>query len=45
VFGEGEAGKLLAEILHHVVAFELAVHQHIETDFFLPVASFFCRLT
>src|SRR3546814_20049309 len=34
--GESEARKLLAEILHHVVALELAVDEHIETDFLLP---------
>ena len=34
VLGEGEACKLLAEILHHVVAFELAMHQHVEADRF-----------
>ncbi len=34
--GEGEARKLLAEILHHVVALELAMHQHVEVDLFLP---------
>jgi hypothetical protein len=36
VLGEGEAGELLAEILHHVVALELAMHQHVEADVFLP---------
>ena len=36
VLGEGKAGKLLAEILHHVVALELAMHQHVEPDVFLP---------
>ncbi len=28
--------KLLAEILDHVVALELAVHQHVEADLLLP---------
>ena len=36
VLGEGEPVQLLAEILHHVVAFELAVHQHVQPDVFLP---------
>ncbi len=34
--GEGEAAQLLAEILDHVVALELAVHQHVEPQFLLP---------
>ena len=34
--GEGIAGKLLGEILHHVVALELAMNQHVEADIFLP---------
>ena len=33
---EGETGKLLSEILHHVIAFEFAVNQHIKPDLFLP---------
>ncbi len=37
MFGKGKPGQLLAEILHHVVAFELAVDQDVETDLFLPV--------
>ena len=37
MLGEGEAGELLAEILHHVVALELAMHQHVEPDFLLPL--------
>ena len=36
VLGEGEASQLLAEILHHIVALKLAVHQHIQSYFFLP---------
>jgi hypothetical protein len=28
---------LLAEILHHVVAFELAMDQHVEADLLLPM--------
>src|SRR5439155_9189517 len=36
MLGEGEAGKLLAKILHHVVALELAMHEHIEPDILLP---------
>ena len=35
VLGEGEALELLAEILDHVVALELAVHQHVEADLLL----------
>jgi len=35
VAGKGIAGKLLAEILHHVIALGLAVHQHIQADGFL----------
>src|SRR6267143_1118906 len=35
VLGERESGELLAEILDHVVAFELPVHQHVEADLFL----------
>jgi hypothetical protein len=27
---EGKAGELFAEILHHIVAFELAVDEHVE---------------
>ena len=34
--GEGEACELFAEILHHVVALELAMHEHVEADIFLP---------
>ena len=34
--GEGEARELFAKILHHVVALELAMHEHVETDVFLP---------
>src|SRR3546814_16215091 len=33
---EREAGKLLAEILDHVVALELAVDEHVEPDPLLP---------
>ena len=36
MLGEGKAGELLAEILHHVVALELAMDQHVEPDLFLP---------
>src|SRR6266566_811372 len=32
---EREALELLAEVLHHVVALELAVHQHVEPDLLL----------
>ena len=35
--GEGEARELFAKILHHVVALELAMHEHVETDGFLPL--------
>ncbi len=34
--GEREAVQKLAEVLHHVVAFELAVHQYIQTEVLLP---------
>ena len=33
--GEGEAVQLLAEVLHHVVALVLAVHQHVEPELLL----------
>jgi len=33
---ECESGKLLAEILHHIVALEFAMNEHVETDFLLP---------
>ena len=33
---EGKAGELLAEILHHVVALELAMNEHVEANLFLP---------
>ena len=33
---EGIATQLLGEILDHVVAFELAVHQHVEAELLLP---------
>ncbi|MNU09281.1 hypothetical protein D3C72_2557530 [compost metagenome] len=36
MLGKGEAGQLLAKILHHVIALELAVNKHIETDILLP---------
>src|SRR5258708_2955077 len=36
VMGEAEAGQLLAKVLHHVVALELAVHQHVEPQRLLP---------
>lgn len=36
VFGEGKPGKLFAEILHHVIALELAVNRHVEVNFLLP---------
>jgi hypothetical protein len=36
MFGEGKAGELLAKILHHIVALELAVDEHVETDLLLP---------
>src|SRR5262245_17310221 len=36
VFGEGEAGKLFAKILHHVVALEFAMYKHVEANFLLP---------
>ena len=36
ILREDEAGKLLAKILHHVVAFELAMHEDVEADRFLP---------
>ena len=32
VLGEGEAVELLAEVLDHVVALGLAVHQHVEAE-------------
>src|SRR5690606_30543015 len=32
VAGEGEAVELFAEVLDHVVALELAVHQHVQAD-------------
>src|SRR6267378_731854 len=35
MLGEGESGELLAEVLDHVVALELAVHEHVEPDLFL----------
>src|SRR6266446_1195074 len=35
MLGEGESGELLAEILDHVVALELAVHEHVQSDLFL----------
>ncbi len=38
MLGEGEACELLAEILHHVVALELAMHEHVEPDI-LPASA------
>ncbi|MNM75769.1 hypothetical protein D3C81_875650 [compost metagenome] len=35
IAGEGEAIELLAEVLDHVVAFEFAVHQHVQADLLL----------
>ena len=40
VLGEGKACQLLAEILHHVVALKLAVHQHIQSNLLLPFYAF-----
>ena len=34
--GEGEAREAFAEVLDHVVALELAVHQNVEAEAFLP---------
>ena len=34
--GKGEAGEPLAEVLHHVVALELAVDGHVHADLILP---------
>ena len=36
MFGEGVAGELFAEILHHIVSFELAMNQHVDADLLLP---------
>jgi hypothetical protein len=36
VLRQGKAGELLAEILHHIVAFKLALNEHIEANFLLP---------
>ena len=36
VFGKRIAAQLLAEVLDHVVALELTVHQHVEPDCLLP---------
>src|SRR6266542_2763473 len=35
VLGERNTVELLAEILDHIVALELAVHQHVQADLFL----------
>src|SRR5882762_3834007 len=35
VLGECEAGQLLAEVLDHVVALKLSMHEHVETEIFL----------
>ena len=35
-FGEDVSFKMLSEIFDHVVAFEFAMDQDIETDLFLP---------
>ena len=35
MLGEREAGELLPEIFHHVVALEFAVYEHIQPDVFL----------
>src|SRR5712692_3415053 len=37
VLGEGEPLELLPEVLHHVVALELAVHEHVESQVFLDL--------
>src|SRR5712691_5404205 len=37
VLREREAGQLLAEVLDHVVALELPVHEHVETEIFLQL--------
>src|SRR5690625_5573138 len=34
--GEGEAFQLLTKIFHHVVAFGLAVYQHVQSQRLLP---------
>src|SRR5262245_4121884 len=36
MLGESKTRKLLGEILHHVVALELAVDQYVKTDALLP---------
>ncbi|MNY34638.1 hypothetical protein D3C86_1689940 [compost metagenome] len=36
MLGEGETGKLFTEILHHVIALELTMHENIEANFLLP---------
>src|SRR5690606_176366 len=35
VAGKRETIQLLAEVLHHIVAFRLTMHQHIDTELFL----------
>src|SRR5699024_4499656 len=37
VFGDHEAIEKLCEVLHHVIALWLAVHQHIQTEAFLQL--------
>jgi len=36
MLGEVIARELLAEILHHVVALELAMNEHVDADLLLP---------
>jgi hypothetical protein len=36
MLGNGILSELLAEVLYHVVALELAMHQHVEANLLLP---------
>lgn len=36
MLGEGVSGESLPKILHHVVALELTMDEHVDADFLLP---------
>jgi hypothetical protein len=41
VLGKNEAVKLLAEVLNHIIAFGLSVHQQVKADFLLEANDIF----
>ena len=42
MLGDGIAGKLLAKILHHIVALELTMDEHIDANLLLPTYRGLC---